>query len=383
MPRINVTLRLNVNGVVQPLQRLYVEHIAFGLRVPGSRLYITDDQGRVRDSQQNLGIDAIPNLLDGSIDIRVICHNSVVKIPNGPFDHFKDFKVTDGSIATITAANSPGNFAQFRVLQRCMDVYETSCRQFQVFGGEFPLGKRATLDDTRTSRKRIEVFFPDILPQPLSFVEPKSIHTGYPIIHLKDNDNRLFGANPILVPAELSHALHFSLLSEQQRQDITVQYTSFIVSDVVQGGTGTHSLVRDTDPIVAFVEAFDHFLHRFERFVRQNPTLTGPTLRNDFIRSELTSNTFGTLTGTLSRGTFTPLPAFLTAGARAATSIEGSIYAAIFLDFARKPNVGLRTVVNAFIRSKTLSFGEFRAWILANKPQLTNQINEVKATWTL
>lgn len=403
MPRINFTVNLRVGATTTPLKRVFIEHIAFGLRVPGSQLYITDESGNVRDSQGNLGIDAIPNLLNGRIDIRVICHNSVVKIPNGIFDHFKDFSVADGGSVTITSANSPSNFNNFRILNRCFDVHDKVLRQFGVFNADFPLGRKRSLDDTRKSRKRIEVFFPSSLAVQLAFVEPKSIHTGFPIIHIGTTDdgfplnspeNRLFGSDPMLVPAELSHALHFSHLSEAQRHDITVRYGKFIVSDAILGGGGTHSMLKDTDPLVAFVEAFDHFVHRFDRFISANPTLTGIPLRNDFILSELNSTQrftingvnvrgFGTLNGTRSRGNFTPNPQFLSSGARSATSIEGSVYGALFLDFARRPGVGLRTVVNAFVRSKALTFGEFRNWISVNSPNLLPTLDQVKQNWTL
>jgi hypothetical protein len=400
MPRINFTVNLRVGRNTQPLKRVYVEHIAFGLRVPGSQLYMTDDSGRVRDAKGNLGIDAIPNLLNGRIDVRIICHNSVVKIPNGILDHFRDFSIADGATVTITTANSPNNFNHFRIVNRCIEVYDNVLRQFQVFNSEFPLGKKNTLDNTRKSRKRIEVAFPSSIVVKLAFVEPKSIHTGFPVIHIGNRDgrfpidnpnNRLFGSDPMLIPAELSHALHFSHLSETQRHDITVKYGKFIVTDFLLGGGGTHFMLKDTDPMVAFVEAFDHFVHRFDRFIRDNPNLTGVPLRNGFIRSELNSseqfdrNTrgFGTLAGNLSTGNFTPNPAFLTRGRNSATSIEGSIYGAIFLDFARRPGVGLRTAVNAYIRSKALSFGEFRTWVRRNLPNLRTQLDDVLSTWTL
>lgn len=400
MPRINFTVNLRVGRNTQPLKRAYVEHIAFGLRVPGSQLYITDDSGRVRDPQGNLGIDAIPNLLNGRIDVRIICHNSVVKIPNGILDHFNDFSIADGGTITITNANSQNNFNHFRILNRCIEVYDNVLRQFQVFSSEFPLGKKNTLDNTRKSRQRLEVSFPSSIVVQLAFVEPKSIHTGFPVIHIgnidgrfpiDDPSNRLFGNNPMLIPAELSHALHFSHLNENQRHDITVKYGKFIVTDFLLGGGGTHSMLKDTDPLVAFVEAFDHFVHRFDRFIRANPNLTGVPLRNGFIRAELDSreqfdrNTrgFGTMSGNLSTGIFTPNPAFLTRGRNSATSIEGSIYGAIFLDFARRPGVGLRTAVNAYIRSKALSFGEFRTWVRRNLPNLRTQLDDVVSTWTL
>ncbi len=394
MPRINVTINIQVGNNFQPLQRAYVEHVAAGFRVPGSQVYITNNFGQVMDRQENLGINAIPNPLNNRIDIRVICHNSIVRIPNGIFDHFLDFNVADGDTVTITNADS--NFNQFRILNRCAQVYSRVLQQFQAFTSDFPLGIRSSLERTRNSQKRIEILFPDLLPQPLSFVEPKGLTTGYPVIHLKDNDPRLFGADQTLIPAELSHALHFSRLTDAQRQNIAVRYGSFIVSDFLNGGNATHSMAVDTDPLLAYVEAFDHFVHRFDRFVRANPNLSGATLRNRFIRDELNiaenftdqngivlATQFGSLSGGLNTGVYTPDPAFLTSGARSATSIEGSIYAAIFLDFARKPGVGLRTAVNAYVRSQALSFGEYRSWIRSNRPDLRSQIDQVKATWTL
>lgn len=403
MPRINFTVNISAGGITVPLKRAYVEHIAFGLRVPGSALYMTDENGNIRDGEGNLGIDAMPNLLNGRIDIRVICHNSVVKIPNGIFDHYTDLSVTDGGTVTLNSTNSAGNLNNFRILNRAFDVHDKVLRQFQVFNSDFPLGRKRSLDDTRKSRKRIEVFFPSALAVNLAFVEPKGIHTGYPIIHIGNNDgsaplnspdNRLFGSDPMLVPAELSHALHFSHLDEQQRHDIAVRYGKFIVSDWVLGGGGTHSMLKETDPMVAFLEAFDHFVHRFDRFITANPTLTGNPLRNEFILAELNSTDqfelnrttvtgFGTLNGTLRLGTFTPNPQFVSGGARSATSIEGSVYGAIFLDFARRPGVGLRTVVNAFVRSKALTFGEFRTWIQSNSRSLLPALNQVSQVWGL
>lgn len=403
MPRINFKVNIKIGPVTSPLKRVYVEHIAFGLRVPGSQLYMTDEAGNVRDGSGNLGIDAMPNFLTGKIDVRIICHNSVVKVPNGILDHFKDFSVADGGSIVISFANSPGNFNNFKILNRCFEVHHSTFRQFGVFNSDFPLGKKRGLDDTRKSRKRIEVFFPSLLAVNLAFVEPKSIHTGFPIIHIGQNDgtnplnsieDRIFGDDPTLIPAELSHALHFSTLSEIQRHDITVKYGKFIASDLILGGGGTHHMLKDTDPLVAFVEAFDHFIHRFERYIRKNPTLSGPALRNAFIKYELETRHvfllnnqnvigFGTLNGTLSRGNFTPNQNFLSNGTRSATSIEGTVYAALFLDFARRPGVGLRTVVNAYVKSKALSFGEFRSWINSNAPNLSATLNQVKQNWTL
>lgn len=398
MPRINCTINVRDGAQTRPLRRAYVEHVVGPVRVPGSELYITDDNGRVKDGRDNFGIDAIPNFLNGRIDIRVICHNSVVKIPNGLLDHWVDFSIADGNTRTIDNTSAPGRLDHWRLLNRFAEVYDRVFRQFGAFSNPFPLGKRATLDATRAQSKRIEVFFPTVSPG-LPFVEPRGLHTGYPIIHMKEFDGRLFGtatAQPDLVPAELSHALHFSKLSDAQRHSITINYPKWIIADVLAGideERGTHNLTKDTDPLVAFVEAFDYFAKRLDWFMRNNPLQSGPGLRNAFILSELRRTrltdrdnritVFGRLTGPLSTGTFDPRAEFLTSGSRSATSIEGTIYAALFLDFARRPGVGLRTVVQLFIQSKALSFGEFRTWVNSNRPQFRSMLDQVCLTWTL
>lgn len=393
MTRINCTINVQDGGQTRPLRRAYVEHVAGPVRVPGSDLYITDDSGRVRDGQGNLGIAAIPNIFNGRIDIRVICHNSVVKLPNGLIDHWVDFSIADGETKTINNASAPGRLDHWRLLNRFAEVYDRVFRQFGVFSNPFPLGRGATLDATRAQSKRIEVFFPTVSPG-LPFVEPRSLHTGYPIIHMKEHDGRLFGtsvAEPDLIPAELSHALHFSKLSDPQRHSLTVNYAKWLIVDTLVGGEdgGTHYLTKDTDPLVAFVEAFDHFAHNLDEFTRNNSQLRDAALRNEFIRSELqrvdsnNNPVFGQLTGPLSTGTFVPNAIFLTSGARSATSIEGTIYAAVFLDFARRRGVGLRTVVQLFIKSKALSFGEFRTWINSNRPEFRSTLDQICQAWTL
>lgn len=391
MSRINVTINVQDGGQTRPLRRAYVEHVAGPVRVPGSALYVTDDNGRVRDERGNLGIAAIPNLFNGRIDIRVICHNSVVKLPNGLVDHWVDFSVADGETKTINNATAPQRLDHWRLLNRMAEVYDRVFRQFGVFSSAFPLGRRRSLDATRSRSNRIEVFFPTLSPG-LPFVEPRSLHTRFPIIHMKEHGGRLFGtggAEPDLIPAELSHALHFSKLSDQQRHQITINYPEWIISDALAGGGGTHHLTKDTDPLVAFVESFDHFAHNLDKFMRNNPQQSGATLRNAFIRSELQrvdsngNRVFGQLAGALSTGAFVPNAVFLTRGTRSATSIEGTIYAALFLDFARRPGVGLRTVVRLFIDSKALSFGEFRTWTNQNRPQFRSALDQVCQTWTL
>ncbi len=58
-----------------------------------------------------------------------------------------------------------------------------------------------------------------------------------------------------------------------QRYEIPDTYCRFLMSNFVLGGGGTYEILKDTDPTVAHIEAFDHFAHRFDAFNRLNPTL--------------------------------------------------------------------------------------------------------------
>ena len=68
MLRLNVTINVNRN----PARRVYVEHLVFG--IPGS-VYITDNEGRIRDNTNNLGIDS----WTGNVDIRILGQNTVAR----------------------------------------------------------------------------------------------------------------------------------------------------------------------------------------------------------------------------------------------------------------------------------------------------------------
>jgi hypothetical protein len=288
----------------------------------------------------------------------------------------------------------------FRILNRALQVYDTVHRQFEPFSSmtkpDFPLGRKATLGVTMEHPARIEISYPDQMPQPLAFVEPASLSTGYPLIHFKDKrynppgdlqrDNRMFGtdgARPLLVAAEMSHAIHFSLLSQGGRNRAQTEYAAFIMTELVAGRRGTHAFKQRTDPTVAFIEAFDHFTHRFAEFVRKGrvngvpaKTLQGSELRQAFYRDELSgASTFDDPAGTLVNGRIEP------AANCTGNDVEGAIYGAIFLDFSRR--VGMLTAVNNFLRSKALTFGEFYNWMRRNRPDHNAALDAVKETWDL
>ena len=260
MPRINITI--TVRG--QAARRVYVEHLVFGVPVG---TYITDDQGRVRDNAGDLGIDS----LTANADIRILGQNSVVKILNGlpagaSLPIWVDKACTDGVTHNLNTAAEFEN--HFRILNRAVLAYDTVHRQFRPFSAlsrpDFALGRKSTLSATKDQAKRIEIVFPDQLPQPLAFSEPKSLSTGFPLIHIKTNaeDQRLFGTGgelPTLIPSELAHALHFSQFTPAGRDRITADFVTFILSNMAGGGPGTHDIGIRTSPEVAYIEAMDHF----------------------------------------------------------------------------------------------------------------------------
>lgn len=403
MGRVHLTIKLrDRDGVLtvdrdiasSPLRRAYVQHIVGGIAV---ETYITDEEGRVRDKNGDLGINSFTNWCD----IRICCQNSVVRVLNGEFSNimvYQDRGVQDDD--TVILDTAAEQVDHFRILNRCLRVYDVVHRQFEPFASsrtpDFPLGRKAKLGDTMEQPARIEVSYPDQLPQPLAFVEPASISTGYPLIHYKGKnfnpsgprgrDGRLFGTDgerPILVAAEMAHGIHFSLLTQSQRNRAETDYAGFIMSELLAGRRGTHAFKQRTEPMVAFVEAFDHFTHRFFEFVRTGEVngqparnLQGPDLRQAFYRDELSGDShFGNPAGTLVGGRIEP------ADDCTGNDVEGAVYGAIFLDLSRR--LGMLTAVNNFLRSKALTFGEFHSWMRRNRPDHNAAMDAIKATWDL
>jgi len=390
MPRLKVTVQ--VNG--RPLRRAYVEHLVFGV---GAGMYLTDDSGRIRDEQGNLGIDSATR----NADIRVHCQNTIARVLNGRAANIavhQDKAIADASVVNLnTQAEQDDHYA---ILNRCLLAYDIVLRQFRPYAdltdADFPLGRKTSLGDTRKQAKRIEVSYPSQFPLGhLAFSEPKSQSTGYPLVHIRDrtSDGRLFGEAgraPTLIPSELAHALHFSLFSTAARGGIQNDYIGWIATDIANGGAGTHTIGARTSPKVAYIEALDHFSSRFSEHVRVNVQGGGSTLvaqqaitpriRQDFVAAELA--------GTPADGT--PVCALDTAGnivpaaGLSGSDDEGSVYGCIFVDFARR--VGLRTAVNAYLRSAAsgaITFGQYRNWIRDNRPQHLTAIDAARATWGL
>jgi hypothetical protein len=230
--------------------------------------------------------------------------------------------------------------------------------------------------------------FPSQLPPgEAAFTEPSSAATGFPLIQLRGQD---FANRRRVVPAELPHALHFSRFSEVKRTGLEVDYLGWIVTDIANGGDGRHRMGRRTSPQVAFIEALDHFGHRFSEFIRVieqgGAALVSPqpmtgAIRRAFIADELSGAPAigGVGPATLdASGNVVPNASFN------GSDDEGSVYGCIFVDFARR--VGLRTVVNAYLRSAVEgvdTFGEYRNYIKTTRPQHLSELDAARDTWDL
>lgn len=410
---VNVTIRVREqNGNDIPLRRAYVEHLVLGVPVG---TYITDDQGQVRDEN---GVRGIQNPTP-TIDIRVLCQNSVVKVLNGAavlIPVWQDFATQDGG--TVLINTRAEQVEHYRILNRFALAYDRVFRQFQPFRlsrfPDFPLGRQPALSASKDQAKRIEVAFPDNFPlAQASFTEGASSSTGFPLVHLRQP------VNAAVIPDELSHALHFSLLTKTRRESIERDYLRWIATDAVvdrrevdvvdaSGATvrialgGRHWFTKRTTQLVAFIEAVSHFGARFETFLLstgQAGATNDPQVllqrRRDFLAAELAlvapgdywGEDFGLrqagirqLDGTISPNAvvdqFTNNPVTIEG-----PDMEGAVYGAIFLDFASR--VGLRDAVRAYLTSGATDFGRYLRYIHDNLPQHAQAIDAVQQTWGL
>lgn len=363
-------------------------------------MYLTNNNGRVEDENGNPGIESV----SPSADIRIHCQNTIVRVLDGARANiavYQDKNIQDGSVVNLnTNAEQDDHYA---ILNRCLLVYDVVFRQFRPYSDlpdpDFPLGRAGNLRETREKNKRIEVTYPSNLTRVggLAFNEPKSLSTGFPLIHIPNrnanpDDGRLFGERgsaPTLIPSELAHALHFSRFSENDRQTIQNDYIGWFATDIANGGSARHAIGMRTSPMVAYIEALDHFSSRFAEHVRVNVQGGGSTLltqqemtleiRQEFFRAEVA----GTPADGVAVCTLDASNRIVPSGAVLRRSDdEGSVFGCIFVDFARR--AGLRTAVNAYLMSAAsgaMSFGEYRNWVRDNRPQRLADLEAARSTW--
>lgn len=387
MPRIEITVRESGRA----LRRAFVEHLVFG--VGQDRLYLTDEQGRVRDQDGNPGIDSFTD----HADVRVLGQNSVVKMLDGgtvgPLAVYQDVsgvRNTNREAAVINLNTAAEQQRHYDLANRFLVAYEVIFAQFQAFSElpapDFPLGRRPTLRQTKDG-PRIEVSFPSGSTPERPWTEPSSAATGLPLIQLGAAH---FSERNTVVAAELSHALHFARFTQARRNSIEIDYAAWIAGELAAGRPGTHGVGVRSTPMVAYLEAVDQFSKRFSEYIRiveqDNASRVGiqpmtSDIRRAFMARELSDE--GPVTGVrvgrlLPGGTIEP--AALLQG----STDEGSVYGCIFLDFGRR--VGLRTAVNLYFRSASAgarTFGQYKSYVAQTRPQDLSALEAAQATWGL
>lgn len=375
-----VTAALTDNGGV-PLRRVFVEHIG---------LFDVSLGWKLTDANGSVTFDAGPGF--DRLDLRVHCRNSVLRvvddsdaIPGTSRIHVK-VNVGNDEVAAV------GSFSKhFRILSQAQDVYDTVWRQFRPYSRSsrraFPLGRKPSVADTFALSPTCEAAFPDQFPvASLTFVEPVGVGNNLmPLAHIK-TDPRLFGtatADPSLLPHELGHVFHFAALRAATRAQFETGYLAHLTTATATGGNLFHGFALKTDPLVAFVEAAGIFSERFLFFAKRvEPTLTGADLRQAFFQDELSGNRSlpdvlvddCPRAGQLSGGVVDP--------SVTTNAVEGSVYGAIYLDFARR--VGLREAVGLVLDSNALDFGDFQIYVHGRGNQAwTDAIDEVAVTWQM
>jgi hypothetical protein len=133
MSKLKVTIRVNGN----PLRRAYVEHLIFGV---GAGMYMTDNNGNVRDENGDLGIDS----LTSTADIRIFCQNSIVRVLDGTRANIavhQDKNISDGSSVNLNTNSEQHH--HYAILNRCLLAYDVVFRQFRPYSemsnSDFPL----------------------------------------------------------------------------------------------------------------------------------------------------------------------------------------------------------------------------------------------------
>src|SRR5262249_21566430 len=181
-----------------------------------------------------------------AVDIKIHCQNSVIQVLNAPLLSVPiDIHVSVANGKTLKIENSGHDdvLDHFRILVKCQDVYDTVWRQFRPYNrsnrGAFPLGKvgsdvkKIYDDDTRRLRLGYPALLQSAIPSILTFVEPASGSHGLPLMHIQSREQelRIFeedaAANtldPMIIPHEFGHTMHFSAVSPNTRVNFETQY---------------------------------------------------------------------------------------------------------------------------------------------------------------
>ena len=132
--KVKATIKVRGN----PLRRVYVEHIVGGI---GTRMYMTDLDGEIRDIDFNEGIDSAAR----NADIRIICQNPILRIIDGDGANIGVYQpkaIVDGDTVDLNTNAEQDDY--FAILNRAQVIYEIVFQPLTFFQNlphpDFPLG---------------------------------------------------------------------------------------------------------------------------------------------------------------------------------------------------------------------------------------------------
>lgn len=330
------------------------------------------------------------------VDVRVHCQNSVVRVLDGgfpvPVEVTQEFQVTHNGVININTEAEQQD--HFRVLEQCQIVYDSVFRQFSPFNRSrrraFPFGQAAGIAATRNRTPRVEVVYPDNGPSPLAFVEPVSVGTLGPLMHINTSRSTIdSSATRTWPPPSSPTSLPTPCTSRSCRHPRGPRWRRSTwpgsPSARPRGLPPFHNTTAATTRFVAWIEALGLFAERFHIFGRNlEPPLTGVALRQAFFRDELSASpdlASAGIDGYLQVGKVG------SAGDVVATvtgdTVEGAVYGAVFLDLARR--FGLREMVGHYLNSavdNVLTFDDFSN-LLISDTDLDAGVLEARQTWQL
>lgn len=389
---------LNVKILLQgkPVNQLYVQHI-WRVGPVGGPLghYITNKDGQICDKDGRLGF----NSTTPEADIRIFAQNPIARMVSTAaiWPVYVDEKVRNDSVIDIDSVDE--KLVYFKLLRMATDCYNKVHRHLGPYKDrDFPWGEKGTLQELRDKKQGIQIVYPDNLGQAAPFVEPTSLATGYPLLHLKNKSqaatdsqynsyDRLFGlheSRPEIMPHELAHALHFAQLDDPRRTQVEIDYVKYLLGSIIRSGDASHGVNQHTTPMVAYIEAFGMFSERAIAFVEywarnQNAEARkagfDENLQKEFIKAEcknyqndepywLNIDPLNTPKSQIAKQEGTSVTYRLPIYTKA--NSEAAVYGAIFLDFASREDYSIGRAVEAFYKSQALSFEEYSEWVIKN-----------------
>jgi hypothetical protein len=212
-------------------------------------------------------------------------------------------------------------------------------------------------------------------PQLLPFTRPYPLN---PTIHFK--------SYPFALEHELGHALQFLKIDEETRARIFANYIPFLMG--ITGGP-YHNVPMGTNEFVAFLEAFGYFA---ETYYQSRRAIGAPTAGSppaafhahfySFLQNQISTNWNVYPIPPPPAPRPAPAPGVTAWSTASPNTVEGAICAALFVDYAQKPGIGLPFVVDTYVKSQALTFREYATYIRDRFTRYSPQYNDLEAAVT-